>query len=273
MSYYWAGVTLWELRHLLKIDSVFQTPWHGIISSTEALADSHSILAQKIESDVERPLRDFSSKSREMQGMSTIQGNLAAMAKELEEAQRKAEKLRSKVGKADNSKLSSAKATHQNANQQWESQAPFVFEQLQALDEGRVNHLRDVLTQLQTHEVDQLERSRASAESALNALLNVATIDEISAFVARTSVTGLIVRPRRDSRPVTGSTSSTSPVPPTPAPMDRASTAFSPASLAIPTSWPIRNLDDSRSEVSAGSANAPMPPPGKCPDSGLSRSR
>ena len=119
--------------------------------------------------------------------MSTIQGNLISIAKDVEEAQKKADKINAKGGKATASKVSSAASGVESARQQWESQAPYVFEQLQALDEGRVSHLRDVLTQFQTHEVDQVERNRITAESCLNELLNVNTGDEISNFVARVS--------------------------------------------------------------------------------------
>ena len=122
-----------------------------------------------------------------MQAMSTIQGNLTSIAKDLEEAQKKADKINAKGGKAAASKVSSAASGVESARQQWDSQAPYVFEQLQALDEGRVNHLRDVLTQFQTHEVDQVERNRITAESCLNELLNVNTGEEISGFVARIS--------------------------------------------------------------------------------------
>lgn len=143
------------------------------------------MLAQRIEADVERPLREYQTKNREMQSMSTIQGNLAAMAREVDAAQKRSDKIKEKGGKAG--RTPNADSDLEVANQQWHSQAPFVFEQLQALDETRVNHLRDVLTQLQTHEVDQIERSRITAESCLNALLNVDTADEISTFVARIS--------------------------------------------------------------------------------------
>ena len=149
----------------------------------QSLAESHGILAAKIESDVERPLKDFQSKNREMQGISTIQGNLAAVARDLDGAQKKAQKLAG--GKSSANKVANATSDVDAANQAWESQAPYVFEQLQALDESRVNHLRDVLTQFETHEVDLVERNRITAESCLNALLNVNTADEISTFVAR----------------------------------------------------------------------------------------
>ena len=135
---------------------------------------------------MERPLKDYQTKNREMQAISTIQGNLIAVARELESAQKKASKV--SAGKSSANKVANATSDFEAANQQWESQAPYVFEQLQALDESRVNHLRDVLTQLETHEVDQIERNRATAESCLNELLGIDTKDEISTFVAKNTV-------------------------------------------------------------------------------------
>ncbi|KAI9847629.1 MAG: hypothetical protein M1837_002203 [Sclerophora amabilis] len=165
---------------------IFSTPWQKIVNSADSIAASHQLLAQKIEVDVEHPLREFASKNREMQSMSTIQGNLVAMAKEVESAVDKAEKLRKKGQKAASGKVAAATAEVEKANSQWDSQAPFVFETLQAVDETRLNHLRDVLTQFQTHEADQVERNRVTAEECLNTLLNVEAADEIQAFATRT---------------------------------------------------------------------------------------
>ncbi len=117
--------------------------------------------------------------------MGTIQGNLAAIAKEVESAQKRADKLQGKGAKAAAGKVANATSEVDNANSQWESQAPFVFEKLQAVDESRLNHLREVLTQLQTHEVDQVERNRITAEQCLNTLLSVETADEIKGFSQR----------------------------------------------------------------------------------------
>lgn len=133
--------------------------------------------------------------------MSTIQGNLAAVAREVENAHRKASKL---SGTKSSNKVANATSDVEAANQQWDSQAPYVFEQLQSLDETRINHLRDVLTQLETHEVDLVERNRVNAESCLNALLNVDTSDEISTFVARVSGGETGEPPRLGSRSGTG---------------------------------------------------------------------
>ncbi|KAF1981192.1 hypothetical protein K402DRAFT_342919 [Aulographum hederae CBS 113979] len=166
---------------------IFATPWSKVVESTDAIADSHSTLAQKIEADVERPLRDFATSNREMQAMSTISGNLRSMAVDIENAQKKADKLKEKGSKAANSKVAIAASEVENATSQWESQAPYVFEKLQAIDESRCNHLRDVLTQFQTHEVDQVERNRKAAEQALNMLLNIETADEIKTFSLKTA--------------------------------------------------------------------------------------
>jgi hypothetical protein len=117
-----------------------------------------------------------------MSAMTTIQGNLAAMAKELEDAQDRSDKLTKKGGKASTQKVESATTKLQSANQQWDSQAPFVFETLQALDETRLNHLRDVLTQYETHEADQIERNRITVEQTLSALLEVDTAQEIRSW-------------------------------------------------------------------------------------------
>lgn len=164
--------------------SIFQLPWNRITSATEALAASHEVLAAKIEEDVERPLREYGSRNQELSAMPTVHSDLTSLAKALDAAQKKLEKAKEKGAKGAD-KVAAAVATVTEATQQWESRAPFVFEQLQAIDESRLNHLRDVLTQLQTHEVDQIERSRQTAESCLNVLLNVQTEDEIKTFAAK----------------------------------------------------------------------------------------
>ncbi len=117
--------------------------------------------------------------------MSTTQGNLVAIAKELDNAQKRVDRLKDKTGKLSTARAANASSTADDASQQWETQAPYVFEQLQLLDETRVNHLRDVLTQFQTHEVDSIEQNRKPAELCLNALLNIETADEIKTFASR----------------------------------------------------------------------------------------
>lgn len=163
----------------MENNRIFDAPWKKIIASTDEIANSHTLFSSRIEKDVEQPLRNFATNNREMSGMTTIQGNLAAMAKDLDDAQDKAEKLSKKAGKASAQKVDAASSKLQSATSLWDSQAPFVFENLQALDERRLNQLRDVLTQYQTHEMDQFERNRKSVEETLGILLEIETAQEI----------------------------------------------------------------------------------------------
>jgi hypothetical protein len=148
--------------------------------------------------------------------MGTISGNLGAMAKEIDVAKKKSDKLRDKGAKAQASKVASAVADVESATMQWESQAPYVFEKLQAVDESRINHLRDALTQFQTHEVDQVERNRVTAEETLNALLNIETADEIKTFALKLQ-RGETPIPSRKQSTVSSPPRNLAPPPPVPA--------------------------------------------------------
>ncbi|KAI1657858.1 Muniscin C-terminal mu homology domain-containing protein [Daldinia decipiens] len=181
----------------------FQAQWDKIIQSADALAMSHHIFATKVEKDVETPLRSFHQK-KEMMNLQTIQGNLQNMAKELEDAQERSDKLSRKGGKASAQKVELAAGKLEFATQQWESQAPFVFESLQALDESRMNQLRDCLTQYGTYEGEQAQSHQAEAETVLNSLLDYSTATEIQNFVAKTTVG----RPKIEKRTTTARQSS-----------------------------------------------------------------
>lgn len=231
---------------------------------------SHETLANKIEEDVERPLREYSSKNRDMQSMSGIQSNLAGLAKNVETAQKKVDKAKGKGTKGAD-KLASAVTEADEINQQWESRAPFVYEQLQAADEGRLNHLRDVLTQLETHEVDQVERGRQAAESCLNVLLNVETADEIKTFAAKHTGNRMPLSPVQSRRQP--SQAETPPIAPA-----------TPAAVSTPLTEPLeppRIQDDAASQRSeimqspAPRAETPVAiqtPPGKPLDGSTSPS-
>lgn len=158
---------------------VFDGPWRKIVTSIDEISRAHALLADRIDKDVEQPLRSFATSNREMQGMTTIQGNLNVMAKEVDEAQHNNDKISKKGGKASSQKVELALSKLQTANQQWDAQAPFVFESLQSLDERRLNHLRDVLTQLETLEADLVESNRITVEQTISTLLEVDTNQEI----------------------------------------------------------------------------------------------
>lgn len=177
-------------------------PWSTLTDAADTLADAHATLASQIESSAERPLRDFGTSNREMQAMTTIQGNLASMAKDVERAQQKTDRLVGKGERAEAGKVANATSELDNAHSQWQSQAPYVFENLEAVDEARLNLLRDSLTQIQTHEVDIVQKTQSAAEHCLNILLSMQTEDEIKMFALKAaSGRPKTERPHRPSVP------------------------------------------------------------------------
>jgi uncharacterized phage infection (PIP) family protein YhgE len=163
--------------------------------------------------------------------MTTISNNLANLAKDLEEAQDKSDKLNKKGGKANTAKVDAATAKLEAATQQWESQAPFVFESLQAFDESRINQLRDLLTQYQTHESDQAQRTLDNAAVTLSLVLEVSTEKEIQNF-SQKIVTG---RPRLAPRTSTRQSSAAAePAPPPALSRDPTNTSLPPPAPSQP---------------------------------------
>ena len=75
---------------------------------------------------MEGPLRAFQQRPDYL-NMHNISSNLGAIAKDLEDAQDKADKLNKKGGKASAQKVDAATSRLESASQQWESQAPFIF--------------------------------------------------------------------------------------------------------------------------------------------------
>ncbi|KAF5707912.1 SYP1-like protein [Fusarium globosum] len=193
---------------------VFQAPWNRIIDSTENIAHSHHQLADRIERDIEHPLRNFANR-KDVQNMNTMSSNLTTMARDLEESQNQVDKLTKKGSRANTSKVDAASSKLESATGQWESQAPFIFESLQALDESRVNNLRDLLTQYQTHESDSAGRVQENAMETLALMLEIDTEKEIQSFVHRATAGKAKLPTRTSTRQSSfaGTTPST-PVPP-----------------------------------------------------------
>ena len=102
----------------------------------------------------------------------------------------------------------------------WDVQAPFMFEKLQSLDEIRVNHLRDVLTQYETLEADTCDRDRSVAEQILGILLEIDTSTEIQSWSSST-VAGRPITERGARQLSNAGTTSTAAAQPPPPPTPR----------------------------------------------------
>lgn len=159
-----------------------------IIESTAALAVTHHQFSQKLEGEAERPIRDFASRNAEWSSMKIMETNLSAAAKAIDAAEDRAEKLRRRGQKAKAQQVAEAATALANANAEWDSQAPFVFEKLQAADESRCNSLRDALTRFQTLELDHAQSTMQGAEATLTAILDINTSDEIKGFANKATL-------------------------------------------------------------------------------------
>ncbi|SPN98426.1 related to SYP1 Protein with a potential role in actin cytoskeletal organization [Cephalotrichum gorgonifer] len=240
----------------------FQDPWNKILQLVDAVASSHHQFASRIEKDVEYPLRAYSQK-KEVHNMQTIATNLASIAKELEDAQEKSDKLARKGTRASTQKVDAAATRLSSASQQWESQAPFIFETLQVLDEQRVNQLRDLLTQFLTHESDQAQRSQLAASETLQTILEIDTSKEILGYSKKVTdgkvkserkpAAVAAAGSRRPSTVDTGRPSATDARPPS-----ATETHLSPPATATTTATTATRDDEAMSETSG---HEPPPQP------------
>jgi hypothetical protein len=117
-----------------------------------------------------------------------MEANLSAAAKAIDAAEERAEKLRKRGQKAKAQQVAEAATAVSNANAEWDSQAPFIFEKLQAADESRCNTLRDALTRLQTLELDNAQSTMQMAEANLTVILDINTSDEIKGFASKATL-------------------------------------------------------------------------------------
>ncbi|PHH61639.1 hypothetical protein CDD81_8103 [Ophiocordyceps australis] len=241
---------------------VFESPWARVIESVKRMAQSHHILAERIEVDVEHQLRAYQQR-HDYQNMQNISLNLASMAKDLEEAQERSEKLGRKGARASGQKLDAATSKLESATQQWESQAPFIFETLQALDESRINQLRDLLTQYQTLETDQAQRTQDNVVETLAAMLEISTEREIQLFSQRTTsgkpVTSARMLMRRPSTAVAGPEGAAIPTQPVPSatfPIGSAANATAPTLAQQATNPTALTEDDTASENNSTPADS-----------------
>ncbi|TGZ81765.1 hypothetical protein EX30DRAFT_340630 [Ascodesmis nigricans] len=178
---------------------VFATPWHRIVEATASIADAHSQLANKIESEVERPIREFAIRNSEWTGMKALETNLGTVAKTIDVAEERAEKLKKRGAKAKAQQVADSAASVSSAYAEWDSQAPFVFEKFQVADEGRCNNLKDALTRLQTLELDRTQSSMKAVEETLAEMLDISTADEMKGF-ANKAIAGRQHLERRRSK-------------------------------------------------------------------------
>jgi hypothetical protein len=187
----------------LTICRVFGPPFQKLRSATKQLAQSHQTFAHNIEVDIEKPLREFTNSDPRYRSLSTkVIHNIQRTAKEVDEAQKKADKLTDRGSKAPAEKVADAITDLERARGDWNSEAPLVFESLQEVDEARWDHFKNSLIQLETYASDMSNSNSTAITECLNTLLEVQTEDEIAQYSIRapTAVLPATARERRMSQ-------------------------------------------------------------------------
>lgn len=120
--------------------------------------------------------------------MKSLEVNLGAIAKSVDTAEERAEKLRKRGQKAKPQQVAETASAVSSAHSEWDSQAPFVFEKLEVADEARCHNLRDALTRFHTLRLDQAQSEMQAAEAALGLILDVSVAEEIKAFANKATL-------------------------------------------------------------------------------------
>lgn len=156
----------------LQNSGLFEAVWMTILSSTRDNSKAASSFAHKIHHDVEQPLRHFSSQPQ-WEDMKTLHRELETLAHTY---QSNDDKLRKKNKHPDD-----------ETRAQWESQAPYLLEQSEIIDESRLGYLKNSLTTFGTIEADYSDKSLKISEKILNNVLSFEPLDELAAFAAQVS--------------------------------------------------------------------------------------
>ncbi|CAN6674642.1 hypothetical protein TRVA0_059S00386 [Trichomonascus vanleenenianus] len=159
--------------------------WTLVVASVEQSASSAKVFSHKLHAEIESPLRNFSSRSNQFQDVKQLQEGLTQLARQLVHAE---EKLQHQRGNEEHQiQLAESRSS-------WESQAPYLTEQLEVVDEARLVLVKDSLTRMQTLEVDRAQGSIKEAEKSLNSILSFEPYEDMNSFASKVASGALTPR-------------------------------------------------------------------------------
>lgn len=151
----------------LSKSGLFEGVWLQVLSSTRENAKAASSFATKIHKEIEAPLRQYTTRSAQWADMKVLQSELETLANTV------------KLDKHRNTRANDENRV------QWESQAPFLLEQAETIDESRLGYLKNALTTYGTVEADYSDKSLKISEKVLNNVLSYEPMDEIATYAAQ----------------------------------------------------------------------------------------
>lgn len=165
---------------------IFEGVWNSLIKQTRETSKASSGLSHKITTDIEQPLRSFCTHSEQWPSIIGFSENLDTLAHTFSNNDEKVEKLRKKTQTSRHHQLvENAQHSLDELRSQWESQAPFILEQIEIIDKARLGFLKNSLINFETLEADKSQRLMKNTESVLNTILSFEPMDEVAAFAAQ----------------------------------------------------------------------------------------
>ncbi|PWN45477.1 hypothetical protein IE81DRAFT_344781 [Ceraceosorus guamensis] len=196
------------------------------------LASVHGELEGRLE-EAEAVLRTASTRGEwsrvkeHDESVSAALREIASLESQLAKDQKKAESASSKKVAAAQNKASETAAHLAQANDAWETEAPFAFEAYQRIDQARLDLLKETITKWETAQSDAATRLMSTAEKTMQASLSFDTQAEMTEFILKQgtskglpSVQGrpdATIRAQQGASPVT-SASARGPAPGAPTP-------------------------------------------------------
>ncbi|KAK9472578.1 Muniscin C-terminal mu homology domain-containing protein [Dipodascopsis tothii] len=178
----------------------FGATWTGFVQSAGQAADASSMFVQRLARDVIKPTGEGTA-TRDWQEMRAIEEHLATVARGIDEAEERVDKVKKKGARVGATRVAGAHQDVNNAIAEWDNQAPLVFDKFQGIDEGRLLLLKNVLTRYQTCEVDKAQTVVSVCEGNLNSLLSFEPADEVQLFATQIATNGAPAELREPARP------------------------------------------------------------------------
>ncbi|CAO3569065.1 unnamed protein product [Mortierella alpina] len=173
----------------------FTAPWEKLSAESSELASLHGQLSLRISNEIERPLRDYARIHPEWQNLPLAETNCNRIAKEFDEKQvkvtkytRAVEKVSGKKAEAAEQKLMDYTKQLESTRTAWRLEGPVVLQKYQGVDQGRLEHLKQIVT---AFEAMQTETVLLIAEMAGRTSSSVAEFDplmDMELFASEVSV-------------------------------------------------------------------------------------
>ncbi|KAL7412054.1 Muniscin C-terminal mu homology domain-containing protein [Mrakia frigida] len=162
--------------------------WEMVWGEVAETASAHSNLEKKMRDEVEAPLRKMGNKG-DWGKLSLFDGNLDKTIKNLESCQTRFQKAQKKVDSSRKEKtmseLSDAQSGLADAQQGWLIESPQVFGLYQAVEEGRLGEIKEILAKWETSRSDVAQREMEGSERVMMGILNWDTMEDLQEFLLK----------------------------------------------------------------------------------------